>query len=95
MANFELSENAKDDLKRIYFFGLERFGEAQADQYFLQLYEQFAVIAEQPLSYPSIDSIQRSYRKCPFQSDTIYYRINSGTVEIMAIIGQQDIEAWL
>ena len=36
MYNFELSENAKEDLLRIYEYGISIFGINQADKYFMK-----------------------------------------------------------
>jgi hypothetical protein len=34
MGNYKLTEDAKDDLRRIYRYGVKEFGEAQADLYY-------------------------------------------------------------
>lgn len=91
MANYRLSNAAKEDLIRIHHFGVERFGIAQADRYFDSFFDQFEMIAKWPLSFESIDYIKEGYRKCPCGSDTIYYRMNDNMVEIMTIIGMQDL----
>ncbi len=39
MGIYKLSENAKLDLKRIYFQGLRMYGETQADKYFNEFFE--------------------------------------------------------
>ena len=36
-----------------------------------------------------------SYRRSPCGADSIYYRVDGNDVEIMSIIGRQDIEEWL
>jgi toxin ParE1/3/4 len=38
------------------------------------------------------DFIRTGYRRCVCGSDSIYYRINDGRVEIMAIISRQDFK---
>ncbi len=35
--------------------------------------------------------IRKGYRRCVCGSDSIFYRINNDVVEIMAIIGKQDL----
>ena len=96
MVSYRLSENAKLDLKRIYMQGLRMHGEAQADKYFNEFFERFEQIAEQPLLYPTVDEIRLGYRRSVCGVDSIYYRISPGnSVEIMAIIGQQDTSKWL
>ncbi len=96
MGSYRLSENAKLDLKRIYIRGLRLYGEIQADRYFNEFFERFEQIAEQPLLHPTVDEIRSGYRRSVCGVDSIYYRISSGySVEIMAIIGQQDTNTWL
>ena len=45
---YRLTENAKEDLRRIYRRGLRAYGEAQADKYYNALFDRFEQIAEQP-----------------------------------------------
>jgi len=95
MGTYRLTENAKEDLHRIYRRGLREYGEAQADQYYNALFDRFEQIAEQPFLYPAVDDIREGYRRSVCGVDSIYYRIEGETVEIMAIIGRQDLEEWL
>jgi toxin ParE1/3/4 len=91
MADYRLSNEAKEDLIRIHQYGVEKFGMAQADKYYNSFFEYFDIIAQQPYSFESIDYIRNGYRRCVCGSDSIYYRINNGIVEIMAIVGRQDL----
>ncbi|MCU7880329.1 MAG: type II toxin-antitoxin system RelE/ParE family toxin [Candidatus Thiodiazotropha sp. (ex Lucinoma aequizonata)] len=95
MGNYRLAENAKKDLKRIYRHGLQEHGEAQADKYYNAFFDRFELLAEEPLLYPAVDDIRAGYRRCVCGVDSIYYQIDGKTVEIMAVIGQQDIGEWL
>ena len=92
MGNYRLTPDAEDDLWRIYNYGLERWGEAQADRYYYNFIEQFEKIAQQPLLYQAADHIRAGYRRCICGADTIYDRINGDIVEIMNIIGRQDTD---
>lgn len=92
MANFKLSNVAKDDLIRIHHYGVRKFGMSQADKYFDSFFECFNTIAQQPYSFESVDYIKIGYRRCVCGSDSIYYKINKDNIEIMAIIGRQDIK---
>ncbi|MFT5970948.1 MAG: toxin ParE1/3/4 [Flavobacteriales bacterium] len=89
MANYKLSNEAKNDLIRIHHFGVERFGMIQADKYFESFFEYFEIISQRPFSFEAVDFIRTGYRRCICGSDSIYYRINDGRVEIMAIISRQ------
>ncbi|ASB48039.1 type II toxin-antitoxin system RelE/ParE family toxin [Alkalitalea saponilacus] len=92
MAEYRLSNAAKEDLIRIHHFGVKMFGVAQADKYFDAFFGYFEIIAENPFAFESVNYIKAGYRKCPCGSDTIYYRINGNMVEIMAIVGMQDLK---
>ena len=91
MANYRISNEAKDDLIHIYRYGVIRFGEAQAEKYFSELYDQFESIAFHPDHYQALEHIKPGYRRCPYKSDNIYFRFENDVVEIMAIVGRQDI----
>lgn len=92
MADYKLSNVAQEDLIRIHHYGVNRFGMLQADNYFNSFFTYFDLIAQQPFSFESVDFIKPGYRRCVCGSDSIYYRVNSEVVEIMTIIGRQDLE---
>lgn len=91
MAKYKLSNVAREDLIRIHQYGVRKFGEPQADKYFNDLFRHFELIAEQPFSFETADHIRKGYRRCVCGVDSIYYRIQREQVEIMAIIGRQDL----
>ena len=62
-----------------------------ADHYFVSFFEYFDIIAKRPFSFESVDYIKKGYRRCACGVDSIYYRINQNIVEIMAIVGRQDL----
>ena len=95
MAKYRLSNVASDDLIRIHQFGVMRFGIAQADKYFDTFFEYFDLIAQNPYSFESVDFIKKGYRRCVCGSDSIFYRVIEDSVEIMAIIGRQDLDGIL
>ena len=90
MAHYKLSTVAKEDLIRIYRYGYRTFGPNQANRYYDALFEAFDRIASSPYSFEAVDYIRPGYRRCVYQSDTIYFRILNNRVEIMTVIGQQD-----
>ncbi len=91
MNNYKLSNEAKDDLIRIHRYGVKKFGEKQADKYFNAFFDCFEIIAETPFSFQAVDFIKQGYRRCPCGVDSVYYRITDDIVEIMAIIGRQNV----
>lgn len=92
MAEYRLNNEAKKDLIRIHQYGIEKFGENQADKYFDTFFEYFKIISQRPFSFESVDYIKEGYRRCVCGSDSIYFKINKDIVEIMAIIGRQDLD---
>ncbi|NIJ46601.1 toxin ParE1/3/4 [Wenyingzhuangia heitensis] len=92
MVKYKLSNIAKEDLVRIHHYGVKNFGMVRADKYFDSFFEHFEIIAESPYSFESVNFLKKDYRRCVCGSDSIYYRINNNEiVEIMAIIGKQDL----
>lgn len=91
MAKYRLSNEAKEDLIRIHQYGVERFGMAQADKYFNAFFECFDSISKRPFSFESVEYIKKGYRRCVCGSDNIYFKVNDDIVEIMAIVGRQDL----
>lgn len=91
MAKYKLSNTAKEDLIRLHHYGVEKFGIIQADKYFEAFFEYFDSIAERPFSFESADYIKPGYRRCVCGSDSIYFKVNNDIVEIIAIVGKQDL----
>lgn len=92
MADYRLSNEAKNDLIRIHQYGIKKFGVSQADKYFHAFFDCFDDITTRPFSFESVDYIKYGYRRCVCGVDSIYFKINKGVVEIMAIIGKQDLD---
>jgi len=91
MAKYRLSNEAKNDLIRIHHYGVKKFGMTQADKYFESFFEYFEIISQRPFSFESVDYIKRDYGRWVCGIDSIYYKINYDVVEIMAIVGRQDL----
>jgi len=91
MAKYKLTNEAKNDLIRVHQYGVKKFGMIQADKYFDSFFEYFEIIAERPFSFESVDYIKNGYRRCVCGVDSIYYKINENIVEIITIVGRQDL----
>jgi len=91
MANYRLSKEVKNDLIRIHQYGVKNFGMTQADKYFNSFFDYFDIIAEQPFSFESVNYIRDGYRRCVSGVDSFYYKINENMVDLMAIVGIQDL----
>lgn len=92
MGSYRLTEDAKDDLRRIYRYGVKKFGETQADLYYDALFMRFEEIADNPYLYQAVDHIRKGYRRSVCGVDSIYYRVVDEVVEIISILGRQDFD---
>ena len=61
------------------------------DKYFESFFEYFDIIAKRPFSFESVDYIKKGYRRCVCGVDSIYYKVNEAIVEIVTIVGRQDL----
>lgn len=43
------------------------------------------------ISFESVDYMKMGYRRCACGSDSIYFKVNIDIVEIMAIVGRQEL----
>ena len=89
---YKLSKEAKMDLARIYWRGVEEFGESRAEHYYETLMQRFNDIAGSPFKYPAVEHIREGYRRSVCGVDSIYYRINGDSTEIMRVLGRQDVK---
>ena len=64
MANYKLSKSAKEDLIRVYHYGVKQFGIIQADKKIDSFFKCFEIIAERPFSFEVVDFIKIGYRRC-------------------------------
>jgi toxin ParE1/3/4 len=91
MRKYKLSNVAKEDLIRIHHYGVKQFGMKQADRYFESFFVYFELIAKNPQSFEPVDFIKPGYWRCVCGVDSIFYKMNGDVVEIMTIIGRQDL----
>lgn len=77
MANYKLSNLAKEDLIRIHVYGTRNFGEVSAEKYFTAFFDRFEEIAKRPYSFEDVSYIARGYGRCVSGVDTIYFRIEN------------------
>jgi toxin ParE1/3/4 len=69
---------------------IKKWGEAQADKYYNDFFDRFEQLAKQPCLYQPVDYIRKGYRRSVCGVDSIYYRIEDNTFEIMNILRNQD-----
>jgi toxin ParE1/3/4 len=90
MPNYRLTKAAEFDIEDIAFFGIQRFGLTQAQDYHRGLKTQFEAIAANPMHYQAVDHIRAGYRRCVFGSHSIYYTVHADGILIIRILRSQD-----
>lgn len=91
MPDYRLSNAARKDLLDIAQYGDRHYGRKQSDHYRDQLKQRFTALAQNPTLYPPVDHIRKGYRRSVCGAHSIYYRIEDGIVEIIRILGRQDL----
>lgn len=77
MQLFQLSKEAKNDLRSIAVFTENRWGRTQRNFYIKQLDEAFLMLAQSPDLGISCDFIRKGYKKFPQGSHIIFYKHNT------------------
>lgn len=92
MPDYRLTSAAANDLLQIAVFGIRRFGEQRARRYFNRLVSRFDELAAAPERFPRVDHIRKGYRRSVCGVHSIYFRNYRGAVEIVRVLGQQDVD---
>jgi toxin ParE1/3/4 len=74
MKLFQLSKDAKSDLRSIAFFTENRWGKAQRNLYIKQMDDAFLFLAQNSNAGTSSDYIRKGYRKFQQGSHIIFYK---------------------
>lgn len=84
MQLFQLSKEAKNDLRSIAVFTENRWSRTQRNLYIKQLDEAFLMLAQSPDLGISCDYIREGYKKFPQGSHIIFYK-HSTLVKILVV----------
>lgn len=86
-----ISPIARDDLRKIYQFGLRNWAANQSSKYLENLKERFWTLTEQPLIGIERFELLHGMRSFPVESHTVFYRVRSKQIEIIRVLhGRQD-----
>lgn len=89
-----ISENAIQDIEKIWLYTYENWSIEQADRYYNLILDEIEFIAENFESCKSVDYIKKDYRTSLVKSHIIFYKKSkSNVVEIIRVLHQKmDIE---
>jgi len=95
MKAFQLSQEAKEDLKKIALFTEKRWGRNQRFLYIKQFDDVFHSLTQSPSIGKTCDYIKKGYRKFPQGSHIIFYRgpENSKIFVIRILHKNMDVES--
>ncbi|MDC7682227.1 type II toxin-antitoxin system RelE/ParE family toxin [Asticcacaulis sp. BYS171W] len=80
-----LTETARDDIDRLLFDGMTRFGLRQAESYYRNLVERFEFLSNNPRAAPERKDVEPHVHVHPFVSHVIIYKIDGDDIVILSI----------
>lgn len=83
--DYKLTPAAKNDLKEIWQYTIETWGEQQAETYVLQLEKKFRELVNSPFLGRSRPDIHKDYRSLLEGKHLIFYRVTQDIIEIIGI----------
>lgn len=97
MELFQLSKEAKSDLRAIALFTQNRWGKVQRNMYIKQLDDAFRLLGENTDAGIVCDNIRIGYRKFPQGSHIIFYKPNavSGILIVRVLHKSMDVDSHL
>ena len=96
MGRYTLSPAAQADLENIWDYTVERWGEAQAEDYTRNIQAACEALSEGTMIIRSAEEVRAGYRKVAVGSHVMFFRMGSGVVEIIRILHQSmDVERHL
>ena len=96
MAGYRLSPAAQADLESIWDYTVRHWGEAQAEDYTRNIQAACEALSKGKMVSRSAEDIRQGYRKVAVGSHVLFFRLQSGVVEIIRILHQSmDVERHL
>lgn len=93
---YKLTPRAERDLKDIWLYTAETWGDEQAETYVALLEKRFEVLANSPYMGAARPDIEQVCRYLPEGKHLIFYRVEKNTVIILAIPhASMDIERYM
>jgi len=90
---FKLTPRAKEDLRSIWRYTRDIWGEPQADKYLFEVYERFQWLAERPRAGKHRADIMEGYFCFPQGSHLIFYLIHDNYVSIIGVL-HKEMDIW-
>ena len=96
MVPFKLSNEADQDLRGIYLYSYQEFGEDQADKYLLGLEKTFQMISDNPRIGRERPDIDHLVRCVEHGKHVIFYDLYEDHILIVRVLhGRMDVRKYL
>lgn len=82
---YRLTPAAKEDIREIWFYSVDTWGEKRAEAYISHLESQFEKLADNPESGRDRSEINKAYRSMPSGKHVIFYMVNENSIDIIGI----------
>lgn len=91
MASYRLTRRAESDLLDAFLFGLDQFGDAQAQRYQVGLERCFVMLAENPGLGRPADVIAAGLRRHEHASHVVLYDADAEGILIVAVVHRRSV----
>jgi len=88
MFKLALRPLARQDIKSIWLYTYEQWGEMQADRYTRDMGVAIEGLLEHPKQGNPIDHIRKGYRLLHFKHHLIIYYLSSTSIDVARILGE-------
>jgi toxin ParE1/3/4 len=84
---YRISQQAIEDLEKIWIYTLNKWSQEQADRYYDLIIEEIEFIADNFMTGKSAEQTRKNYRTTQIKSHLIFYRkVENDIVEIVRIL---------
>jgi toxin ParE1/3/4 len=91
VTHYGLSERATSDLYKVFLYGYEHFGEAQAEAYAERLHHIFQLLAENPRMGRAASVIGKDVRRHEHGAHIVLYRPSREGVSILRVVHNRSV----
>ncbi len=89
-SKYRISQQAIEDLDKIWFYTLNKWSKEQADRYYDLIIAEIEFIADNYLIGKSAEQTRKNYRVTKIKSHLIFYRkVDNEIVEIVRVLHQR------
>ena len=86
MLEFRFSIRARDDLRDIGAYSVEKWGKARASSYLDQLEDGCALVARNPGMATTCDDVRPGYRRMPEGSHVLFFKLDERGLLVVRVL---------